>query len=123
MFFSGEKVLTALMRPMVPMEIRSSMLMPVDFKLFGDVDHQPQVVLDQQLPCRLLHRFLAGEQVGKDLFLLLAVERRGQRLRAVDVVDTLLPAQPGSKFLQALPQPACLPPRPVFSFVFARPSS
>ena len=29
MFLSGEKVLTPLMRPMVPMEIKSSRLMPV----------------------------------------------------------------------------------------------
>ena len=29
-FFSGEKVFTALIKPMVPMEMRSSRLMPVD---------------------------------------------------------------------------------------------
>ena len=46
-FFPGSKVLTALIRPMVPIEARSSKPIPVFFKFPGNINHQPQIAFDE----------------------------------------------------------------------------
>ena len=47
---SARKVLTALMSPMVPMEIRSSLIVRLCIVFLDDVGHQPEIVLHQPVP-------------------------------------------------------------------------
>ena len=51
MFFVGSKVLTALISPIVPMEIMSSMPAVGVSNFFGNVHDQPQIMCDEQVPC------------------------------------------------------------------------
>ena len=73
-FFSASKVPTALISPMVPMEMRSSSGMPVFSNRRAINTNQPQVVLDQRAPGGLVVLLQAQGQRA----LLLGREGRGQ---------------------------------------------
>ncbi len=79
MFRSGRKVLTALIRPMVPMEIRSSRLTPV-FRTGARIHDKAKIMLDEQLLGCLVALF----QRGDGLPLLLRLQRCGQHVAAAD---------------------------------------
>ncbi len=63
----------------------------------GDIDHQPEVPLDEDLPGVLV----SGVQAGQDLGLLLPAQGRREGVAAADVLDL-----PGPQKAQALQQPA-----------------